>query len=247
MRHLDEGTILEIRDGALVPADARIHAGECSSCADALTVATQRAGVVGDLLDLLDRPVDVGGAKARVRARLDARRAAEEPKRALYLPLGRAAAILLFAAGAAWAVPGSPVRDWISDTDGTASFEGATLDPASPQALEGGGIEVEMPAGGIVIALSSVDGRSDVRLDWVDRPVARISAAAGSTYAFAEGRAEADVAPGAVVLEVARSASSVTIEINGRLVFAGTAESPTVTDADATRTGDGLLFPAAAR
>lgn len=247
MKHLEEGAILAIRDGMPVSSQARGHAEECSTCEGALALASQRASLVGSALGTLDTPVDVDGAKARVRARLDARRAAERPRRRAYLPLGRAAALLLVAGGAAWAMPGSPVRDWVSSTDSDAAVDSAPLEAVPAQAVEGGGIEVDMPAEGIVVSLSSVDGDSDVRLEWVDRPVARISAAAGSTYAFAEGRAEADVAPGPVVVEIDRAATSVTIEINGQVVFAGTASAATVTDGTASSTADGLVFPAPAR
>lgn len=248
MKHLDEGTITALRDGALVLADARTHVHECLLCAEALSAAEARADTVARALGLVSEPVDVESAKARVRARLDGRRGSEvAPRRALW-PLGRAAALLLVGAGAAWAMPGSPVRDWLRPEATTAAHGSATT---APVAVEGapmdGGIEVGLRSGRIAISLEGVSDDALVTITWVDEPVARISGPAGSSYGFAEGRAEASVTAGPVEIEISRAAQSVVLEVNQRTILEGPASDPRISGEVVSRTSDRIVFAQTAR
>ena len=111
MNHLEESQILAIRDGESVPAEARAHAATCATCAAAVESAVQRAATIDDVLSALDRPVEPTAARAGVRARLKSEPSASEGHRWSGWHLGRAAALLLLSAGAAAALPGSPIRN----------------------------------------------------------------------------------------------------------------------------------------
>ena len=241
MKHLDEGTIVALRDGALVLSDVRTHAGECSVCAEALVSAEKRATTIARALHSIVEPVDVETAKARVRARLDGQRAAEVPSGRILWPLGRAALLLLVGAGAAYAIPGSPIREWLDPVE-VAPSHGAASTVAEPQAVDDGGIEVGLRSGAIAISLTGVGDAEQITVTWVDEPVARISAPAGSSYGFAEGRAEVSVTAGPIRIEVDRAATSVVLEVNGRMVLGGPAANPRVTAEVATQTPDQIVF-----
>lgn len=237
MRHVDEGTIVAIRDGALVTGEARQHVESCSECARSLAEARRRAEAIGAALASPAEPLDIERAKRQVRGWLDDRRA-ERPRRRFPLPLGRAAALLLLAGGAVYALPGSPVRDWVR---GSGSDEAPAV-ATDQEVLAAGGIEVPMPEEGIRVSLASVAAGAAVELIWVDEPVARILAGEGTSYSFAEGRAEAIVAPGPVRIEISRSAPSVSLSVNGRMIFEGSADAPRLLESALVRDQDRVVF-----
>jgi hypothetical protein len=239
MTHLDEGTIVAIRDGALVVGDARAHVESCPQCARALDEARRRAAAIEQALAGPVEPLEMDRAKERVRRQLDRKREGGLPRRSFPIPLGRAAALLLVAAGAAYALPGSPVRDWLRG-------EVATPEPAvasaDQEALPAGAIEVAIPDDGIRVSLVSVSAGEPVELVWVDERVARIFAAEGSSYSYAEGRADATVAPGPVRVEIYRGAPSVSLSVNGRMIFEGSAGAPRVLASALVRDRDRVVF-----
>ena len=215
MNHLDEGTIVALRDGSLVSGDASEHLHGCNRCRAALEESEQRADLVSVSLEALDEPFDLESAKRRARTHLDA--APERRARSRGgLHLGRAAAILLVAAGAVSALPGSPVRRWLEP----AASDAGIAPPATAAAQEAtseGGIVVNVPDGRMHVVLSGVEAGSELEVLWRDAATARVSAAAGSSFSFAEGRAEATVAPGPVRVELPRYAPNVSVEVDGRI------------------------------
>lgn len=213
MTHLDEGTILALRDGGLVTGDAREHVATCGRCAGALGEAGRRADAIAQTLAMLDGAVDVEAAKARVRARLDGAPERNPTGTLGVSHFGRAAAVLLLAAGAATAaLPGSPVRAWLrSGPDPTTVGAAATAQEAHE-----GGIVVSVPDGRIDVVLTGVQAGSRLDVVWRDAATARISAAAGSSFSYAEGRAEARVSSGPVRIELPRYAPIVSISVDGR-------------------------------
>ena len=216
MSHIDEGTIVSLRDGSLMTGEASEHLSDCPRCHTALADARRRAVLIAGSLSALDTPVDTGSAKAAVRARLDSDREGRRTRPQTRWHLGRAAAVLLVAAGAAYALPGSPVRGWVFQTDAgpvpTPALEGGVQ-----ETRQDGGIEVNVPAGRIHIVLTGLATGSDLEVVWVDAATARIAAAAGSSFSFAEELAEARVAPGPVRVELPRFASVVSVEVDGRM------------------------------
>jgi len=241
MSHLDEGTIVAIRDGALVGGDASEHLAACSQCRTGLDDARRRAELIAGELAGLDTPVDTVLAKEAVRKRLDsARDPSRGPGRTLW-HLGRAAAVLLAATGAAYALPGSPVPGWFSSTDVVPAVGPDVVDRAQEPPLEGG-IEVSVPEGRMQIFLNGVTPGSELVIVWVDAPIARIAAAPGSSFSFTEGRAEATVAPGPVRVELPRFAQSVSVAVDGRTYLRRTSAGLEVMQPTVVQTDERIRF-----
>lgn len=219
MNHLDEGTIAAMRDGALLSTDAHLHVEACDACREALDSAKVRAAEIASDLETLDLPIDVEAAKACVRERMDAMRSAEQPRRGRPWYVGRAATLLLLTAGAAYALPGSPVRDWISPSATRDDESAGVTGPRTQEAPEPLGIEVDVPDGRIRITVRGMTAESELEVVWLDTPTARISAALGSSYSLAEGHLQATVTAGPVRVEIPRGASMISIEVNGRMVL----------------------------
>ena len=83
MSHLTERTILELRDGVPVDADASAHLDECAVCRTALEEAEARSVDIASALTDLDEGFDVASAREAVAARpppgADASRARARP------------------------------------------------------------------------------------------------------------------------------------------------------------------------
>lgn len=239
MSHATEGILVAIRDRALVDADESIHVSGCDVCSADLERVTARAGRVEDALDGFDTPIDMERAKASVRAKLDRKRASERPRRQFPLTLGRAAGILLVAAGAVSALPGSPVRAWLGADGGVAPT--TTAVEGLQEAPVPGGIEVPVSEDGITVSLRGVPSAEEVRVLWLDEPIARISAADGSSFSYADGRAEAVVTGGPLSVSLPR-AGSVHLEINGAVALSRTGETLSLPLGSVTRGDDEVVL-----
>lgn len=219
MSHLGEGTLLAIRDGCPVDADALLHVEQCASCRAALGDVRARARTVADALESLvqDVPVDVEAAKVEVRRRLDGRREASRRRvPGLVGALGRAAVLLLLAAGVAYALPGSPLRAWLEDRVTPTVTTTPSADDRPPTTE---GVELDVPLGGLRVVLTSVEQDQRLEVTWSDGERVRLVAAPGSRYAIASGRVEAEVAAGPVRVVLPKSSGSVTIEAERRMVL----------------------------
>jgi len=237
MSHVSEGTLLAIRDGELVSTDHRIHLESCSHCMTLMDSARERSTQIEGALADVSPPIDLAAAKEAVRARLDARRAVERPRGRTYGHLGRAAAILLLGAGAAWALPGSPIRDWLQPST-PAVEHGPAAATELAIAVEAGGIEVRTTDAFSVI-LTDVEVGVPIEIILLEGSVSRITAPAGSTYSFADERIEASLTGGPVRIEIPRSLTTVLIRVNGVAVMEGSAANPTlrgVVELDGDRT-----------
>jgi len=113
--HLDEGQLQRLLHGELSPPaerSAREHVVRCPDCSRRLADAEREENEVHALLRVLDDPPPPVRAEA-VAAKAEA--VTGNARRRDLAWLRRAAAILLAVgiAGAAYAVPGSPVRRWV--------------------------------------------------------------------------------------------------------------------------------------
>lgn len=250
MRHLDEGTLLTMRDGGLVDADARRHATACPSCAAALAEARTRSDYVARALDALsgpmdapgadDRPIDVEGAKAAVRRRLDGRRSeARQRVPGLFRALGRAAVLLLLASGVVYAIPGSPVRDW---ADRVRAREAATV-PAET-AVESEGLELDVPESGLRIAVTSAGPGQTVEVRWTDEARASLVAPRGSRYAVSTDGAEVAASEGVVRIGLPRSGAPVAVRLDGRTILRRVEGRVEVLGSVVSRGPDRIVFSA---
>jgi hypothetical protein len=254
MTHVDEALLVALRDDETVDPEVREHVESCVPCRHALADARARARAIEDLLATTTLQAGggpaVGGgpgegtdeAKARVRARLDALRA-RQSRRGSGLPhLRRAAAILLVAAGAASALPGSPVRVWLGLEDDAPSAHDEALATPPPAGEVSDEAVVLVPAGdGIEIELTDVTPDSEVELTWLSGATAQVAGGPGARYSVGDGQARAAAPNGPVRLGIPRSAPRISITINGRLVYSGTSAEADVGDV-VRRSESGLVF-----
>jgi len=254
MTHADEATLVALRDGEPVDPGVRLHVETCVPCRTALADARERARAIDDLLETNALragygPTGAGAvgagtehAKAKVRAQLDAQRARESRAGAGLAHLRRAAAILLVAAGAASAFPGSPVRVWLGVDDPAPSpHDAAIAAPTAAPQTPSEAVVLVPAADGIDIELTDVAPDSEVELTWIAGTTAQVACGPGARYAVAEGQARAAAPNGPVRLGIPRSTPRISITINGRLVYSGTSEEATVGDV-VRRSAGGLVF-----
>jgi hypothetical protein len=247
MTHLEAGTLVAIRDGALVDGEAIGHLHTCVTCQQSLEAARERSAVIADALASLDDSHDLDRAKGTVRARLDRQREADRrPRRPFHTHLGRAAGVLLLAAGAAYALPGSPLRGWLETDETTnvtpsaAAVEG-TAAPAG-EASDRSEIEVPLTEGRIRVVLTGAAPGSEVDLVWTDGASARIAAGPDASYEVGVGRAEVDVGVAPVRLEIPRFAAIVLLDVNGRTYLRREGGALEVLVSPAERSEAGIRF-----
>ncbi|MEX2531736.1 MAG: zf-HC2 domain-containing protein [Gemmatimonadota bacterium] len=174
MRHPDAGRLQAFIDGELSLDLAGVverHVLRCPTCQERVAELQAAESRVGQALGLLEPVQDLEAARWEARRRWAVRRSATHRKR-----LAAAAVALLFVgAGAAAAMPGSPIRAWLG---------GDTPAPAAAVATE---------ARGAALAVGLVEGRGRVELDRGVRlelrtgPDDRIRVAASSPGAFDTG------------------------------------------------------------
>lgn len=217
MTHLDAGGIVTVRDGQPIQTSDREHVTQCPACQIALDEARHRSVAIESVLKELDRPFDLGSAKADVQGRLDAGPWKSGSRRGSIWGsgLGRAAAVLLLATGAASALPGSPVRTWIAgerterDSTGTVAQELAST--------ERSGIAVPVGDDGIRVVVTGASPGSELEVVWVAGATARISAEWGSSFSFGGDLLEARLAEGPVRVELPRNATAASVEVDGQV------------------------------
>lgn len=246
MTHLEEATVVALRDREEASEAERRHLETCAPCSDAVSEAERRALLITEALASLDDPVvDLEDARASIRARLD--RASERTLRAggWWMPahLGRAAAVLLVAAGAVSALPGSPVRQWITGDDTSPAADPA-IRVAPEQEAQSAGVTVPVANAGIRVLVSSLGPLDRLEVVWVEGGSARVDAPPGSRFSYAEGRVEALVAGGPVRIELPRSGASVSLEVDGVPYLTRTGDAVEVTGPVGERTDARILFVA---
>ena len=247
MTHLDEGTLAVLRDGDLSDARVDEHLRGCAHCSKSLQEATRRSRVIASALATLDEPVDVLRAKDAVRSRLDARRGPGRVRAAGWgrRHLGKAAALLVLTAGAASALPWSPVQRWWTDAPSTPLETGprpSTAATSAPQGAPVAGISVGVPDGRITVVVNGADPGTVIEVRWVDRATARVSAPSGSGFTYADGRAEVAAAPGPIEVELPRIADAASLVVDGRVFLERVGGELDVAGPTVARTEEGVRF-----
>jgi len=243
MRHVEEGTLLALRDGDASAEPATPHLHGCALCAEALEESRTRSRMIAEALATLDEPVETTHAKAAVRRRLDARRGDALRTGWLRAHLGRAAAILLLTAGAASALPWSPVREWWAGPSADPIATGEPTDAvATAQGSPAAGISVAVPDGRIAVIVRGPAPGSAIDVVWTEGVTASVSAPPGSGFSYADGRVEVDAAAGAMLLELPRAAAFVSLEVDGRIFLQRSGERLDVPGPAAERTDAGIRF-----
>jgi hypothetical protein len=245
MTHLDEATMVALRDGDLTAGYPLEHLRDCDACADEMKEASGRSHAIAEALASLDEPVDALRARAAVRRRLDARRGEQGGSRAwLRGHVGRAAALLALTAGAASALPWSPVRQWWAGApvETTAEPDPEPVVGAVSQGAPVAGISVAVPEGRIAVIVTGTEAGTVIDVRWVERATARVSAPSGSGFTYADGRAEVEAAPGPIEVQLPREADAASLVVDGRLFLERSGARLEVPGPAVERTAEGIRF-----
>jgi hypothetical protein len=247
MKHLDEATILTFRDGGGVDDAAREHLEGCATCAAALASATARVEVIERTLAALDGPIEATAAKAGVRARLRSTEAVRA-QRWGGRHLGRAAAMLLIAGGAAAALPGSPVTSLWNPPPSTSpeplpAGSEVVETPRTPFADPApAGIAVGVEDGFVLVVVRGADPGTELSVTWTDQPSARLNAPPGSRFTYSAGRVEVDASRGPLHIELPRNAGRVSLQVDGRSYLTGSFAALELPGPVTARTDDLIRF-----
>lgn len=179
-----------------------------------------------------------GGGEGR--ARRGGRRASTDPgisRRSL----AAAAVLLVLATGAAAAIPGSPVREWVVRTFRTVTATVEEPDrqdefPSAPAAADrDAGVAVEPAEGAVTVRFVDTSVGAVIRVRFVDGSRAAVRAA-DARYRTSRGRIEVvGAGSGDIHVELPRTSASARVEAEGRtLLVKRDAEIRVLAPADST-------------
>jgi hypothetical protein len=212
--HLSEAQVVTLRDEGTLDPWVFSHLDGCGVCVAEVEEAKSRTTTVSEALGTLDVAVDVAAAKAAVRRRLDLRRPGTRPA-LRRLPLGRAATFLLVTAGAAAALPWSPLARWWSAPETTPPPSPTATQTATPAAEDApASIAIDV-ADHVEVVMSGVSAGSTIDVVWNDGRAARVSGPSGSRFTLATSRIEVEAAEGSLRVELPRARNAVVV-VNGR-------------------------------
>jgi anti-sigma factor RsiW len=234
MTHAAEGLLQAYADGeveASVRAELDLHLAGCARCAADLDVLRNADREVSAALALLDAPVRV---EAVPQAWWTVSHKARRPGTYRVLPavLGRAAALLVVAAGVSAAIPGSPLRSvverWLGGEPDTpaasapvaAPVAAPTTAPVPPAELRRAEMTVLPLEGRVRVLIWAAGEAATVRVNLVDGE--RVTVHAGGEegavrFRSGPGRLEVyDLGAGHAVIDLPRSLSQASIEVDGR-------------------------------
>ena len=245
--HPDEGLLQALLDdeveegrrGAL-----RRHLEGCEACRRELESLRYRSETLSEALSLLDRDPPMEDAWATVRTR---RRSPSFPnrgevgvlgmdrkrergrRRGSGIPTGArvAAAVVLLLGGAAAALPGSPVREWVEESwvrwrGEAASGEGAEgVSPGEGRQAPGGerdevGAGVALVDGRVEVTVQDLPSEAQVNVLLVEGTRAAIFGPQGTRFRTEAGRIQAVGPRGDVRIELPRSAARARLVVNGQ-------------------------------
>lgn len=232
MTHIDEGTLQAYLDDEVgARAEIETHLRTCEVCATELAGLRRAASLFSSVVRAVDAQAPARAALNPVASRL----AAARGRRRFYqTPLARAALFVVgFAAIASAAIPGSPVRAWISGAlraAGVLSQEQRaaptpveTAPPAAAPAVEAAALSIAPVDGRVTIILTNVGRAVQVRVRMTDDARALVQAtgaAAKARFNTGAGRIELiDVASGTVMIDLPNGVRSARVESDGRVIF----------------------------
>jgi hypothetical protein len=226
--HLDEEQVQRLLHGVLpsqAAGDARAHVAVCIDCRRRLAEAERQEDEVHALLRAVDDPVPPRISAEAVAARAQQAGAAAGARVGDLSWLRRAAAILVVVgiAGAAYAVPGSPVRKWVhAIVEKMGGRPGPTPGPAPGESPAiGAGISV-LPEQKLLILFKSAEGDGQVFVSLTDEPEVQVHAptgAAGFTSSADQLLIDVQDPSATFEVEIPRSAPWVEIQTGKGRVF----------------------------
>jgi len=257
MNHTDSGALIAWLDGELPVAvrdEMGAHLAECDSCRNELADVRDLAREFGDAMGLLNGRIPLLSARLAVEQRADRSRF-NRSERLIASGLAKAAAITLLVAGAAAAaIPGSPVRQWVTEvvarmvgsrTEAPAPVAVPTV--VEPQVQEARGPAVTVPSGGTIrVSIHALPASASLTVKVVDREGVFLRALGADDPVRFVPRSDAsvevfDVRTG-LVIELPRSLTSASIDVDGRPYYVKDAGGERYIGPGATRTRDGVTF-----
>ena len=236
MMHVEEGELQAYLDNevtAVARADIDKHLQGCRACAGELARLEHASQLFSSAMRETDVAAPMLAAQARLAGvpRFQPGFATPNPRRALV----RAAMLVLgVGAVASAAVPGSPVRAWISDALTRAGLleepqrAAAPVAPAEEPAVPRGpeestALAIDPVEGRVRIVLRNVSSSAEISIEVTDENRAVVEAtgaAAQARFRTGAGLLEVDgITGGSVVVQIPRGVSSAVVTQNGRTIF----------------------------
>jgi hypothetical protein len=130
-------------------------------------------------------------------------------------------------AGAASALPGSPVRQWVSEvwsgssaaTSAPEPGTSATEELSAVQDPQGPAAGVRALDGAIDIRIHDLPDQAELRVRWIEGEEAWIRAGEGTRFTTGQGRIEAFAPPGTVEVEIPRDLQEIRLILNGAILL----------------------------
>jgi Putative zinc-finger len=231
MTHLGEGTLQELLDGELLPGDrvaADAHLAACPECAGQLAELRGMNARASALLGMVEATPHVLAAQAAFARRRRGAGTLDHVRRAL----PRAAVLVLAVAGAAAAaVPGSPVREWVTRiaVQPRAEVPAAPAPAPAPPEVEAPeeapkAVSILPEGGRVRIEVTGSSAELRVRARISNEPQAQVTAtgaAVSARFRTGPGRIEiVGAGPGELVVDLPAGADAAFVEVNGRVVAA---------------------------
>lgn len=141
-----------------------------------------------------------------------------------------ASLVLLFAAAAAAAIPGSPVRAWLTEVVGPRAVVAPTPEPvtepavAEPSAPQEVGIQMDPGGGALTVSISGLPPGAEVAVRLVGGIRSWVYAAEGARFQTRPGAVEAEVPGQYVRVELARSLALASVHVDGVLYLRKTGD-----------------------
>jgi hypothetical protein len=237
MKHLDEGVLQQALDGELAAesrSEADLHLASCRRCQAVFAELRGRDARASALLGMLVEEPPLAAAHAEFTRRRRAGGRAVHPTRTVARRvLLKAALLVLTVTGAAVAVavPGSPVREWISETVLAPREEARpVLAPEERPVAEAPaeraptGVYILPDEGRVRVVLSAPSPDLTVRTRLTTEPRAEVYAtgdAAGARFRTAPGRVEiVGAGPGEIHVALPATATAAYVEVDGRVSVA---------------------------
>lgn len=216
MTHVDDGVLLAYMDEELSPvvrSETAEHLLACPRCHERLDELAAVDHLLEEGLAVTDRPAPAEQAYARFR-----RATAGERKRGRTVAgatfVKAAGLVLLLAAGASAAAPGSPVRNWIRATLVSRERAAASSNPAARMS----GVSILPVNGRVDIAVSGAVPGTRLRVRTVNGPRATVTVPESRRlpeFRTSPGRIDVVGAADEVLIDVPSSATEVHVTVNG--------------------------------
>ncbi len=231
MGHPEEGLIRAFLDGEAGSRSSTVeaHLRSCSECAGRVREQEETLAILAEGLSLADVPPALEGPSVRLLETPRVQSSRHGIGHLLRRNLTKAAAVaVLLSAGAAAALPGSPIHQWLTGLGGaapeeispvpeTSSTEDLAEGTAAGREVEEVGTSVPVKAGGMTIRIGKMADRAELRVLLVQGDQASIFAGKGTRFRSEESVMEAWQAPGSVTVEIPMSAEVVEVLVDGTL------------------------------